>query len=166
MKGATRPYRVAVIGAASASEEDYEDARLLGSALAALGAVVLCGGHGGVMEGVARGVTEAGGLAIGILRGTDAADANPWIGVPLPTGLGEARNALVVRGAEAVVAIGGKWGTLSEIALAKKMGLPVGSLGTPPTPGLGLPELGTAADAARWALENARAGRGEGPSVG
>ncbi len=166
MKGATRPYRIAVIGAAGASEADYETARSVGSELAALGAVVLCGGHGGVMEGVARGVTEAGGLAIGILRGTDAADANPWIGVPLATGLGEARNALVVRGAEAVVAIGGEWGTLSEIALAKKMGLPVGSLGTPPTQGLGLPELGTPVEAARWALENARAGRGEGPSAG
>lgn len=166
MKGAARPYRIAVIGAAGASDEDYDVARRLGSELAALGAVVLCGGHGGVMEGVARGVTEAGGLAVGILRGTDAADANPWIGLPLPTGLGEARNALVVRGAEAVVAVGGEWGTLSEIALAKKMGLAVGSLGTPPAEGLGLPALGTPAEAAGWALEKARAARGEGPSEG
>jgi len=166
MSGALRPYRVAVIGAAGASEEDYEQARLLGSELAAQGAVVLCGGHGGVMEGVARGVTEAGGLAVGILRGADASDANPWIGLPLATGMGEARNALVVRAAEAVVAVGGEWGTLSEIALAKKMGLPVASLGTPPARGLGLPSLGTPADAARWALEKAREGRGEGSSVG
>ena len=166
MTGATRPYRVAVIGAAGASEGDYQTARHLGSELAALGAVVLCGGHGGVMEGAARGVTEAGGLAVGILRGTDAADANPWIGLPLPTGMGEARNALVVRGAEVVVAIGGEWGTLSEIALAKKMGVSVGTLGTPPAEGLGLPALGTPADAAKWALEKARMARGEGPFVG
>ena len=166
MNGVNRPYRIAVIGAAGASDEDYEIARLLGGELASLGAVVLCGGHGGVMEGVARGVSEAGGLAIGILRGSDAEDANPWIGIPLPTGMGEARNALVVRGAEAVVAVGGEWGTLSEIALARKMDLPVGSLGTPPAQGLGLEVLTTPAEAARWAVEKAREGRGEGPSPG
>ena len=159
-----RPYRVAVVGAAAASEADYEMARELGAALASLGAVVLCGGHGGVMEAAARGASEGGGLAIGILRESDASTANPWIGIPLPTGMGEARNALVVRGAEVVVAVGGEWGTLSEIALARKMGLAVGCLGTPPVQGLDLPRFDTPGEAARWALHRAREGRGEAPS--
>ncbi len=158
-----RPYRVAVIGGADASEDQYETARILGSELAALGAVVLCGGHGGVMEGAARGVAEAGGTAIGILRGSDPADANPWIALPLPTGMGEARNALVVSAAEAVIAVGGEWGTLSEIALARKMGLPVGVVGEPPAQGLGLTRLSTPAEAALWGVGKARFGRGEGP---
>ncbi len=114
-----RPYRVAVIGTARASESEYAVARALGAALAEAGAVVVCGGHGGVMEAVARGAREAGGLTVGILPGTEADHANRWIQVPLPTGLGDARNALVVRGAEAVIAVGGEWGTLSEIALAR-----------------------------------------------
>ena len=166
MSAVNRPFRVAVVGAAGASDEDYEIARRLGGELASLGAVVLCGGHGGVMEGAARGASEAGGLAIGILRGSDPHDANPWIAIPLATGMGEARNALVVRGAEAVVAVGGEWGTLSEIALARKMGLHVGCLGTPPAQGLGLEVLKTPAEAARWALEKAREERGEGPAPG
>ena len=156
-----RPFRVAVVGAAAASLEDYETARALGSALARAGAVVLCGGHGGVMEAAARGASEAGGTAVGILRGTDPADANPWVALPLPTGLGEARNALVVRAAEAVVAVGGEWGTLSEIALAKKMGLAVGTLGTPPAQGLDLPDFSTPQEAANWAVGKASERRGD-----
>lgn len=150
-----RPHRIAVLGAANASETDYEVASALGKALAALGAVVLCGGHGGVMEAVARGASEAGGITIGILRGSDAASANPWIRIPLATGMGEARNALVVGGAEAAVSVGGEWGTLSEIAMALKMGIPVGTLGTPPADGLELPALDGATHAARWAVDQA-----------
>ena len=86
--------------------------------------------------------------------------------LPLPTGLGEARNALVVRAAEAVVAVGGEWGTLSEIALAKKMGLTVGTLGTPPAEGLELPPLGSPQQAARWAVGKAEERRGEAPLPG
>jgi len=152
-------YRVAVIGAALASEAEYADARALGAALAAAGAIVVCGGRGGVMEGAARGAAEQGGLTVGVLPGVDAAEANEWIVLPLPTGMGEARNALVVRAAEAVVAIGGGWGTLSEIALARKMGIPVATLGAAWARGLGLPELATAAAAATWALERASQGR-------
>ena len=154
-----RPLRVAVIGAATASEAEYSAAQALGQALAEVGAIVVCGGYGGVMEAAARGATEAGGLTVGILRGSRAEDANPWIQVPLPTGLGEARNALVVAGAEVAVAVGGAWGTLSEIALAKKMGLDVGTLGVPPADGLDLPALQEPASAARWALERAAAFR-------
>ncbi len=156
-----RPLRIAVVGAATATDADYEDARALGAALAQAGAVVLCGGHGGVMEGVARGAGEAGGLVVGILKGEDPQSANPWITLPLATGLGDARNALIVRAAEALVSVGGSWGTLSEIALARKMGLAVGTLGAPPARGLGLPALSGAADAARWALDRARERRGE-----
>lgn len=166
MSGVPRPFRVAVVGAAAASPEDYETARALGRALVGLGAVVLCGGHGGVMEAAARGAFEGGGLAVGILRGTDAGDANPWVAIPLPTGLGEARNALVVRAAEAVVAVGGEWGTLSEVALARKMGLDVGTLGTPPADGLGLPAQTSAEEAAKWAVGKAAERRGEAPVSG
>lgn len=156
MSSVERPPRVAVVGAAGASEEDYGIARALGGALARAGAVIVCGGHGGVMEAAALGATEAGGLTIGILPGNDAEAANPWIVVPIATGMGDARNALVVRAAEAVLAVGGSWGTLSEIALAKKMGLDVGVLGSPPAEGLGLPALDGPEAAAEWALARAR----------
>lgn len=158
--------RVAVIGAGDASAEEYQTARALGAALASLGAVVICGGYGGVMEGAARGATEAGGLTVGILKGRDPGEANPWIALPLPTGLGEARNALVVGSAEAVVAVGGGWGTLSEIALARKAGLPVAALLRPPAGGLGLPAPSSPEDAASWAVERARETRGEKPAPG
>ncbi len=157
------PYRIAVIGGGRASVEDLDVARRLGSALAERGAVVICGGRGGVMEAVARGAAEAGGLTVGILPGSDPREANPWIVLPLATGMGQMRNALVVRAAEAVVAVAGAWGTLSEIALARTMGLEVGTLGTPPAVGLGLPALEGPVEAAAWAVENARKRRGERP---
>lgn len=161
-----RPYRIAVIGGSRADEEDRERARRLGAALARLGAVVVCGGRGGVMEAVARGACEEGGLTVGVLPGTDPGAANPWIVLPLSTGLGEARNALVVGMAEAVVAVGGAWGTLSEIALARRMGLEVGTLGTPPAAQLGLPALEDPEAAASWAVENAGRRRGDRPGPG
>lgn len=155
-----------MVGGAVASEEELRLALELGAALAREGAVVVCGGYGGVMEAAARGAAEAGGLTVGILKGEDAGEANPWIALPIATGLGDARNALVVRAAEAVVAVGGAWGTLSEIALARKAGVDVGTLGAPPAEGLGLPALGTPARAARWALERVRVRRGEKPPGG
>jgi uncharacterized protein (TIGR00725 family) len=161
-----RPVRVSVVGAGAATDDELRLARELGAELARAGAVVVCGGYGGGMEGVARGAVEAGGLTIGILKGVEAEDANPWITLPIPTGMGDARNALVVRAGESVVAVGGSWGTLSEIALALKAGLGVGTLGTPPAPGLGLPDLGTPAEAAKWAVERAYQRRGEMPPGG
>lgn len=161
-----RPPRVAVVGGADASAEERRLAEELGRALARAGAVVVCGGYGGVMEAAARGAAEAGGITVGILRGENAAEANDWIVLPLPTGMGDARNALVVRAGEAVVAVGGAWGTLSEIALALKAGLAVGSLGTPPAGGLGLPDLRTPSEAADWALARVREWRGEKPPTG
>ncbi len=158
-----RPYRVAVIGGSRASAAERELARSLGASLAELGAVVVCGGRGGVMEAAARGAVEAGGLTIGILPGADPTEANDWITLPLPTGMGEMRNALVVRASEAVVAVGGAWGTLSEVALARTMGLDVGTLGPAPTHGLELPALPDPEGAAAWAVEKARKLRGERP---
>ena len=91
---------------------------------------MVCGGLGGTMEAACRGARSAGGTTIGILPGLDRADANPYVEVAVPTGLGEARNALVVRAADAVIAVGGGYGTLSEIALALKAGKRVVGLGT------------------------------------
>jgi uncharacterized protein (TIGR00725 family) len=102
----------------------------VGRALAARGAVVVCGGRGGVMEAACRGAKDGGGITLGILPGLDRGDANPYVDIAVPTGLGEARNALVVRAADALVAVGGAWGTLSEIALAKRAGKRVVGIGT------------------------------------
>jgi len=102
------PFRIAVVGGAEASKIECELAQDLGRQLAGLGALVVCGGVGGVMKAAAQGATEAGGLVIGILPGSDPKSANPWIGIPLATGMGEARNVLVVRGAEAVSSPGGR----------------------------------------------------------
>jgi uncharacterized protein (TIGR00725 family) len=121
---------MAVVGPGRADAAEMEVAEAVGRALAARGAVLVCGGLGGVMEAACRGAAEAGGATVGILPGLDRAAANPHVGVAVPTGLGEARNALVVRAADAVIAIAGEWGTLSEIALAMKTGKPVVGLGT------------------------------------
>jgi uncharacterized protein (TIGR00725 family) len=121
---------VAVAGAAAASRDDERAAAEVGRLLAEAGVAVVCGGLGGVMAAACRGAKEAGGLTIGILPGEDRSHANPWVDVALPTGLGEARNALVVRACEALIAVGGEFGTLSEIALALKLGRPVVGLGT------------------------------------
>lgn len=102
----------------------------MGRLLAGRGATVVCGGLGGTMEAACRGARNGGGRTIGILPGLDRADANPYVDVAIPTGLGEARNALVVRAADAVIALGGGYGTLSEIALALKAGKRVVGLGT------------------------------------
>lgn len=118
---AGRPY-VAVVGPADAAEADILAAYAVGAGLAARGAVVVCGGMGGVMAAVAAGVRSAGGTCVGLLPGESREGASPDLTVALPTGLGEVRNALVVRAADAIGAIGGSWGTLSEIALAVRSG--------------------------------------------
>jgi uncharacterized protein (TIGR00725 family) len=118
---ANAPY-IAVIGPGDATPEQVEDAEAVGRGLAEAGAVVVCGGLGGVMAAACRGAKAGGGSTIGILPGSDRRAANEWVDVAIPTGLGEARNALVVRAADALVAVGGGYGTLSEIALALKAG--------------------------------------------
>jgi uncharacterized protein (TIGR00725 family) len=93
-------------------------------------AVLVCGGLGGAMEAACRGAKQAGGATVGLLPGADRAEANPYVDVPLPTGLGEGRNLLVVRAADVVIAVGGGYGTLSEIALALRHGKPVVGIGS------------------------------------
>jgi uncharacterized protein (TIGR00725 family) len=121
---------VAVIGASAPRPEDVEQAQAAGHRLAELGAIVVTGGRGGVMEAACRGAKEAGGLTVGILPGLDRSDANEFLDVSLPTGLGEMRDGLVARAAQAVVAVGGAWGTLAEIAFARAAGTPVFGVGT------------------------------------
>jgi uncharacterized protein (TIGR00725 family) len=116
---------VAVVGPGEAGEELRAIAHRVGELLADAGVVVVCGGLGGVMEAACRGAAEQGGLTVGLLPGRDRTAGNPYLAVALPTGLGELRNGLVVGSADAVIAIGGSWGTLSEIALARKTDKPV-----------------------------------------
>lgn len=126
----TRRCYLAVVGPSRAPVHLADLAREVGAAVAGAGAVLVTGGLGGVMEAACRGARSAGGLTVGLLPGENRSAANPWLDVAIPTGLGEARNALVVRAADAVIAVGGQYGTLSEIALALKAGKPVVGLAT------------------------------------
>jgi uncharacterized protein (TIGR00725 family) len=119
---------IAVIGAGDAPADVLELARHAGAEIAARGATLVCGGRGGVMAAAARGARERGGHTIGILPGYDATEANPHIEFAIATGMGEARNAIVVGSAAAVIALAGEGGTLSEIGLALKLGRPVVAL--------------------------------------
>ena len=100
----------------------------VGHRLASAGLVVVTGGGTGVMTAASRGAAAAGGTALGLLPGSDRREGNPHLTLSLPTGLGELRNALLVRSADALVAVGGSWGTLSEVALACRTGVPVFAL--------------------------------------
>ena len=126
---AAQPPYIAVVGPAEADARAREDAAAAGALIAARGGVVVCGGLGGVMEAAARGAAEHGGLSLGILPGSDRAQANRHLTLALASGLGELRNGLIVRASDALLAIGGSWGTLSEIALALRAGLPVAAVG-------------------------------------
>jgi len=121
---------IAVIGNSSCSPEETKLAESVGELLAQQGVTVICGGLGDVMEAVCRGAKSKGGLTVGILPGQDSSTANPWVDIPVVTGIGEARNVAVVKSAQAVIAIGGSYGTLSEIAYALKSGIPVIGLNT------------------------------------
>ena len=125
-----RPLYIAVIGENDPSPQLAALAEAVGAEIAAAGAVLVCGGLGGAMEAACRGASRRGGITLGILPGTRHADANPYVTYAIPTGLGHARNILVARSAHAVIAVGGKYGTLSEIAFAKIEGTPVIGLGT------------------------------------
>lgn len=130
MKDIRDRVRIAVIGGSRPGRQAVEAACEVGRLIARAGAVVVCGGLGGVMEAACRGAREEGGLAIGILPGASPADANPWVDVAVATGLGYTRNALVVMNADAVVAVDGEYGTLSEITYGKIHGKKVVGLGT------------------------------------
>jgi uncharacterized protein (TIGR00725 family) len=121
---------VAVVGPAEATEELCALAEEVGRRLAEAGATVVTGGLGGVMAAASRGARLAGGRVLGLLPGRDRAAANEWVDIAIPTGLAELRNALVVSAADAVIAVGGSWGTLSEVALARRGRRPVVGLRT------------------------------------
>jgi uncharacterized protein (TIGR00725 family) len=121
------PY-VAVVGPSDPEPDCYELAIEVGRLIAQRGGTVVCGGLGGVMEAAALGASGADGRVLGILPGRDRSDANEFVTLAVATGLGELRNGLVIRASDAVVAVGGSWGTLSEVALARRLDLPVVSL--------------------------------------
>ena len=116
---------MSVVGSGTVSGELYKKAREVGRLVAERGGTVVCGGHSGVMEAAARGATEAGGVAIGILPDEDRKRANEFLAFSIATGTGHARNLAVVCSGDVVIAVGGEYGTLSEIGLALKVGRPV-----------------------------------------
>lgn len=130
MSAAATPAAIAVVGAGQADPATEALAEQVGACVARAGVLLVTGGLGGVMAAASRGAHDAGGTVLGLLPGDRRADANRWVTVAVPTGLGELRNWLVVRAADALVAIGGAHGTLSELALALKLGRPVVGLGT------------------------------------
>ena len=119
---------IAVVGAGKCSKKLRDMAAKVGNYIAEQGGVLVCGGMGGVMEGAAKGAKEAGGVTIGVLPTDNKEDANEYIDYVIPTGFGEARNIIVVRSADAVVALPGKYGTLSEMAFALKAKKPLVSV--------------------------------------
>jgi len=152
------PY-VAVCGASDPDPEQRELAREVGRRLAEAGAVVLCGGLGGVMEAAAEGAASIGGTVVGILPGADRSGGNAYLTLAIATGLGEARNAVLAVAADAVIAVGGGWGTLSEIGLARRRGRPVVSLAGWELEGV--PVAISAEEAVRAVLGQDESGRSE-----
>ena len=161
-----RAPRIAVCGAGTCDAAVYERARQVGRLLAEAGAVLLCGGLGGVMEAACRGAKEAGGPTVGILPGSEAGTANPYVDLPIVTSMAHARNVILVLSSDAVIAISGAAGTLSEIALALKIDRPVVGLGTwQLVRSDGLPEervryAASPEEAVQWALEKTRSNDG------
>ncbi len=121
---------IAVIGGSDPSAQEARLAEEVGRELAKQGATLVCGGLGGVMEAACKGAQAEGGVTIGILPGDNRRAANPYVQIPIPTGIGYARNIAVVKSSQAVIAVGGSYGTLSEIAHALQGGLPVIGLNT------------------------------------
>ena len=142
---------VAVCGASEATASQIDAAREVGRLLAKEGAVVINGGYGGVMSAVSEGAASQGGTVVGILPESDRDGANPHLTVAIPTGLGQARNHVIVTAADSVIAIGRGWGTLSEIALARRLGRSVFALDTWDVEGLEV--VNTPAEAVQRALE-------------
>lgn len=121
---------IAVIGGGQCSAEEAKLAEEVGRELARRGAVLVCGGLGGVMEAACKGASSEGGPTIGILPGDSHQTANPYVQIPIVTGMGHARNVAVVRSARAIIAIGGSYGTLSEIGHALQSGIPIIGINT------------------------------------
>jgi uncharacterized protein (TIGR00725 family) len=123
-------YFIAVIGASRADAEELKTAEAVGREIARNGAILVCGGLDGIMEAACKGASDSSGLTIGILPGEHRETANPYVKIPVVTGMGYARNAIVAKSGQAVIAIGGGYGTLSEIAYARQAGIPVIGLNT------------------------------------
>src|SRR6058998_3956981 len=121
---------IGVVGEGACSRATARTAERVGAAIARAGGVVFCGGRTGVMEAASRGAARAGGAVVGLLPGFDRRDANPWVTIPIVTGMDQARNVVLVRSSDAVIAVGGSYGTLSEIAFGLKLGVPVVALGS------------------------------------
>lgn len=121
----THGVQISVIGGAEGDREILGEAEAVGRGIAEAGAVLVCGGRTGVMEAASKGAAEAGGTVVAVLPSLSPADANSYVSYAVATGIGEARNLAVVASGEAVIAVGGEWGTLSEIAYARKLGRPV-----------------------------------------
>ena len=134
---------ISVIGASKATPREFQLAEETGKAIADAGCVLVCGGLSGVMEGAAKGSTEAGGFSVGILPQNDKSQANPHLSIALPTGLGHMRNYLVASAADGVIAIGGAAGTLSEIGMALTLGRPLVLLESLDVDAIGLNGAGT-----------------------
>jgi uncharacterized protein (TIGR00725 family) len=161
-----RPPQIAVIGKGAPDEELAALAEEVGRAIGEAGAVLVCGGMGGVMEAASRGARAGGGDVIGIVPGEDVASANPYVTHAVASGIGHARNLAVVASGDAVIAIGGEWGTLAEIGFARRLGRRVAALRswTVSGPGAmeGAPGIESVDDpgaAVELALEAARARR-------
>jgi uncharacterized protein (TIGR00725 family) len=153
---------IAVVGAGTCDGAIAEAANEIGRLIAERGVVLVTGGLTGVMEAASHGARDAGGLVVGILPGLDASAANQWVDVAIPTGMGQLRNGLVVSSAQAVIAVGGEWGTLSEIGLALKQGIPVvgwntWDLANAGGPGHGMVRVDTPAQAVEEALSRSTA---------
>jgi len=160
-----RPLRIGVSGAGDESDPDWEAIRAaaeaVGEAVARAEGILVTGGLGGVMAAAARGALRAGGTTVGILPGADAAAASEWITIPIVTDMGHARNVILVHTSEVLIAIGGRYGTLSEVALALKIGVPVAAIASwrPSRTGMPDPPITAFEDpgaAAHWALATAK----------
>lgn len=142
---------IAVIGGRRTEKRLLKEAEEVGSLIALRGATLICGGLSGVMEAASKGAKSHGGLTIGILPHNDKKEANPYIDIPIATGLGLTRNAIIARAADVLIAVGGEYGTLSEIAFALQMGKPVVGIRTWDIKGVIVAEK--AADAVNKAFE-------------
>ncbi|UCE28172.1 MAG: TIGR00725 family protein [Candidatus Coatesbacteria bacterium] len=153
-----REAQIGVCGAAAAEGELYDKAYRVGRLIAARGWTVVCGGLGGVMEAASKGASEVGGVVIGVVPAYEKSSANPYVTYTIATGMGHARNVIIAASADAVIAVGGGYGTLSELALATKLGRPVVALDAP----VDIPGVVTAAspeDAVAFAAEALGANR-------
>jgi uncharacterized protein (TIGR00725 family) len=149
--------QIAVVGGGACTRQDADAAEEVGRLLARRGCTLVCGGLGGVMEAAARGARAEGGTTIGILPGEEHADANPWIEHVVVTGVGHARNLAVAASGHALIAVGGEWGTASEVALARRLGRPVVIVGSGPgIDGEGIVRVDTPAEAVELAISFAK----------